>query len=103
MGDQRDNIPENVEQDRFENEDARVENLEQARAWNMDFTRSLRDLFAPLATNSHSCIVFPPTNGTHFDLKPYVIQLLTSFYALDNENPYGHVTKFKDMCATFKF
>ena len=103
MGDQRDNIPENVEESRFENEDARAENLEQARSWNVDFTTSLRDLFAPIVTNSHSCIVLPPTNATHFDLKPHVIQLLPSFHGLDNENPYSHVKKFKDMCATFKF
>ena len=32
MGDQRDNIPENVEQPVFENENARAENREQARA-----------------------------------------------------------------------
>jgi hypothetical protein len=92
-----------VEQPKFENEDARAENGEQVRAWNVDFTTSLRDLFAPIATNSHSCIVLPPTNATHFDLKPHVIQLLPFFHGLDNVNPYGHVKKFKDMCATFKF
>jgi hypothetical protein len=69
----------------------------------VDFTTSLRELFAPVATNSHSCIVLPPTNATHFDLKPHVIQLLPSFHGLDHENPYGHVKKFKDICATFKF
>jgi hypothetical protein len=83
MGDQRENIPVNVEQPRFENENARVENVEQVRAWHVDFTTSLQDLFAPVATSSHSCIVFPPTNATHFDLKPYVIQLLPSFHGLD--------------------
>jgi hypothetical protein len=69
----------------------------------VDYTRSLRDLFAPIATNSASCIVLPPTNATHFDLKPLVIQLLPSFHGLDHENPYNHVKKFKDICATFKF
>jgi hypothetical protein len=103
MGDQRDNIPENVEQPRFENEDERVENVEQVRAWHEDFTTSLRDLFAPIATSSHSCIVLPPTNATHFHLKPHVIQLLPSFNGLDYENLDGHVKKFKDICATFKF
>jgi hypothetical protein len=103
MGDQRENIPENVEQPIFENENARAENGEQARAWHVDFTTSLRELFAPVATSSHSCIVLPPTNATHFNLKPHVIQLLPSFHGLDNENPYGHVKKFKDICATFKF
>ena len=89
------NQSKNVVQPRFENEDARVENFEQARAWNVDFTTSLRELFAPIATNFHLCIVLPPTNATHFDLKPHVIQLLPSFHGLELENPYTHVKKFK--------
>ena len=103
MGVQRDNMAENVEQPIFENENAKVENREQARAWHVDFTTSLRELFAHVATSFHSCIVLPPTNATHFDLKPHVIQLLPSFHGLEHENPYGHVKKFKDICATFKF
>jgi hypothetical protein len=103
MGDQRDNILENMEQPRFENKDVRAENVEQVKAWHVDFTTSLRDLFAHIATSSHSCIVLPPTNATHFDLKPHVIHLLPCFHGLDNENPYGNVKKFKDVCATFKF
>jgi hypothetical protein len=75
---------------------------EQARAWNVDYTTSLRDLFAPIATNSHLCIVLPLTNATHFDLKPHIIQLLPSFHGLDLENPYSHMKKFKAICATFK-
>jgi hypothetical protein len=94
---------ENIEQLEFENRDARAGNDEQLRAWNMDFTTSLQELFALAGTSSHSCIVLPPTNATHFDLKPHVIQLLPLFHGLDHENPYGHVKKFKDMCATFKF
>jgi hypothetical protein len=76
---------------------------EQPRGENVDYTRSLSDLFALVATNSPSCIVLPPTNATHFDLKLHVIQLLPSFYGLDLENPHSHVKKFKDICATFKF
>ena len=94
---------ENVGQPRFENQDGRAKNVDQARAWNVDFTTSLRDLFTHIATSSHSCIVLPPTNASHFDLKPHVIQLLPSFHSLDLENPYSHVKKFTDMCATFKF
>jgi hypothetical protein len=56
---------------------------------------SLRELFAPVATSSHSCIVLPPTSATHYDLKPHVIRMLPSFYGLDHENPYSHVKKFK--------
>jgi hypothetical protein len=73
------------------------------RVENVDYSRSLRDLFAPIVTSSPSCIVLPPTNATHFDLKPHVIQLLHSFYGLDLGNPYSHVKKFKDIYATFKF
>jgi hypothetical protein len=69
----------------------------------VDYTRSLRDLFASVATNSPSCIVLPPTNATHFDLKPHIIQLLPLFHGLDLENPYSHVKKFKDISATLKF
>ena len=76
---------------------------ERQRGENVDHTRTLRDLFAPVATNSPSCIVLPPTNATHFDLNPHVIQLLPAFHGLDLENPYTHVKKFKDICTTFKF
>jgi hypothetical protein len=69
----------------------------------VDFTTSLQELFTPVATSSHSCIVLPPTNATHYDLKPHVIQLLPSFYGLDHENPYSHVKKFKNIYATTKF
>jgi hypothetical protein len=86
-----------------EYQDARQGNKEQRRAYEVDFTTSLRELFAPTAVSSHSCIVLPPTNVTHYDLKPHVIQMLPSFYGLDHENAYTHVTKFKNICATTKF
>jgi hypothetical protein len=70
---------------------------EQRRAYDVDFTTSLRELFAPIATSSHSCIVLPPTNATYYDLKPHVIQMLPSFHSLDHENPYSHVKKFKNI------
>jgi hypothetical protein len=47
--------------------------------------------------------VLPPTNATHYDLKPHVIQMLPSFYGLDHENPYSHVKKFRSITATTKF
>jgi hypothetical protein len=84
-------------------QDARAGNRKQRRAYDVDFTTSLWELFAPVATRSHSCIVLPPTNTTHYDLKPHVIQMLPSFYGLDYENPYSHVKKFKNICATTKF
>ena len=77
--------------------------MEQIGAYNVDFTTSLQELFAPVATSFHSCIVLPPTSTTHLDLKPHVIQLLPSFYGLDHENSYTHVKKFINICATTKF
>jgi hypothetical protein len=38
---------------------------ERHRGENVDHTRSLGDLFAPVATNSSSYIVLPPSNATH--------------------------------------
>jgi hypothetical protein len=84
-------------------QDAREGNREHRRAYDVDFTTSLRELFTPIAVSSHSCIVLPPTNATHYDLKPHVIQMLPSFYGLDHENSYSHVKKFKNICATTKF
>jgi hypothetical protein len=82
-----------------EHQDAREGNGEQRRAYDVDFTTLLRELFTPIAVSSHSCIVLPSTNVTHYDLKPHVIQMLPSFYRLDHENPYSHVKKFKNICA----
>ena len=65
MGDNERNAHQEENQ---EYQDVRVENVEQIQAYNVDFTTSLRELFALVATSSHSCIVFPPTNATHFDL-----------------------------------
>jgi hypothetical protein len=91
------------EEEQEDYRDARAGNGDQRRACNVDFTTSLRELFAPVATSSHSCIVLPPTNATHYDIKPHVIQLLPSFYSLDHDNPYSHLKKFKNFCATTKF
>ena len=74
MGDNERNARQEENQ---EYQDAREENVEQIRAYNMDFTTSLRELFTLVTTSSHLCIVLPPTNATHFDLKPHVIPTFT--------------------------
>jgi hypothetical protein len=100
MGDNQRN---EIDQEHKEYQDARDGNMEHRQAYDVDFTTSLRELFAPIATSSHSCIVLPSTNATHYDLKPHVIQMLSSFYGLEYENPYSHVKKFKNIFATTKF
>jgi hypothetical protein len=91
------------EEEQEDYQDAKAGNGEQRQAYDVDFTMSFRELFAPVTISSHSCIVLPPTNATHYDLKLHVIQMLPSFYDLDHENPYSHVKKFKNICATTKF
>jgi hypothetical protein len=78
-------------------QDARGGNGEHRRAYELDFTTSIWELFAPTAVSSHLCIVLPPTNATYYDLKPHVIQMLPCFYGLDHENPYSHVKKFRSI------
>jgi hypothetical protein len=96
--------PKNANQEeQKEYQDARAGNGEQRKAYDVDFTMSLQELFAPVATSFHSCIVLLSTNATHYDLKPHVIQMLPSFYSLDHENLYSHVKKFKNICANTKF
>ncbi|XP_059446551.1 uncharacterized protein LOC132178111 [Corylus avellana] len=73
------------------------------RIENGDPSRTLRELFAPITTNTPSCIVLSATNATHFDLKPNVIQVLPAFQGLENEDPYTHVKSFLEMCDTFRF
>jgi hypothetical protein len=92
----------NPREEHEEYQDARG-NGENRRAYELDFIMSLRELFAPTAVSSHLCKVLPPTNATHYDLKPHVIQMLPSFYGLDHENPYSHVKKFRSITATTKF
>jgi hypothetical protein len=98
-----DNLRNTNPEEHEEYQDARDGHVEQRQAYDVDFTMSLWELFALVVTSSHSCIVLPPTNATHFDLKPHVIQLLPSFYGLDHENPYAHVKKFRNICAITKF
>jgi hypothetical protein len=64
------------EEENEEFEDARAGNGEHRRMYELDFMTALHELFAPTAVSTHSCIVLPPTNATHYDLKPHVIQML---------------------------
>jgi hypothetical protein len=57
--------------------------------------RTLRDHMNPTRTSAPSYIVFLP-NASHFNFKPGIIQLLSSFHGLDLENPYLHLKEFED-------
>jgi hypothetical protein len=91
------------EEEHEEYQDARGGNGENRRGYELDFTMSLWELFAPTTVSSHLCIVIPPTNATHYDLKTHMIQMLPCFYGLEHENPYSHVKKFRSITAITKF
>jgi hypothetical protein len=63
--------------------------------------RSLRQLFAPDATSTPSCMVVPD-NATRFKLKPSSLNNLPCFRGSENEDPYDHVRTFKEVCDLIK-
>jgi hypothetical protein len=54
----------------------------------------------PTRTSAPSCIVFP-SDASHFNFKPGIIQLLPYFHGLDLENPYLHLREFEEVCKTY--
>jgi hypothetical protein len=62
--------------------------------------RTLRDHMNPTRTSAPSCIVFPP-DASHFNFKPCIIQLLSSFHGLGLENSYLHLREFEEVCNTY--
>ena len=62
----------------------------------------LLDHFTPGPYTSPSCIQHPEIAANHFEIKSSVIQMLTHFYGLNNEDPYRHLDDFLDVCSTVK-
>ena len=62
----------------------------------------LLDHFTPGPYTSPSCIQHPEIAAPHFEIKSSVIQMLTHFYGLNNEDPYRHLDDFLDVCSTVK-
>jgi hypothetical protein len=54
----------------------------------------------PTKTSARSCIVFPP-DASHFNFKPDIIQLLSTFHGLELENSYLHLREFEEVCNTY--
>ena len=52
-----DNVRNEHGEEHEEYQDARAGHMEKIRAYDMDFTTSLRELFALVATSSYSCIM----------------------------------------------
>lgn len=65
-------------------------------------TRQLREYFIPSVYTSPSCIRLPDVEATQYEIKSSIIQMLPSFYGLNNEDPYKHLDEFLEICSTFK-
>ena len=61
--------------------------------------RSMSDHMHPPRVSAPSCII-PPAEEVA--VKPYLVPLLPTFHGMENENPYNHIRKFEEVCATFK-
>ena len=65
--------------------------------------RPFKDYFSPLANLSTSCIRHPNVAARSFELKPNVLNCLSTFYGLENENSYNHLIDFHAVCQIFKY
>jgi len=76
-----------------------VEKYNQSLHNENNHVRTLRDHMNPTRTSAPSCII-SPTDASHFNFKPSIIQLLPTFHGLDIENPYLHLREFEEVCNT---
>ena len=65
-------------------------------------TTPLRDHFIPTHYAPTSCIQIPNVGASQYEIKSSVIQMLPSFYGLNNEDPYKHLDEFLEICSTVK-
>ena len=45
----------------------------------------------------------PNVAARSFELKPSVLNCLSTFYGLENQDPYNHLNDFHAVCQTFKY
>ena len=64
--------------------------------------KPIKEYFTPSTYTTASCIRIPNTNANHYNIKSSIIQLLPSFYALNNENSYKRLDEFLEVCSTMK-
>ena len=62
--------------------------------------QSLKDYLHLTRIATPSCIMFP-ANTPQIDFKPDMIQLIPTFYGLENENSYLDIREFEVVVVTF--
>ena len=65
--------------------------------------RSFKDYFSPLSNLTTSCISYPNVAARSFELKPSVLNFLSTFYGQENEDSYNHLNDLHAACQTFKY
>jgi len=65
--------------------------------------RAMSDYIAP-DLDEHNSINIPGVEANNFEIKPAIIQMVTSdqFGGSPMEDPNAHITKFLRICSTFK-
>ena len=64
--------------------------------------RPLKEHYTPSEYASPSCIQLPTVQATHYEIKPSTINLLPSFYGLNNGDPYNHIDDFLVVYSTVR-
>ncbi|XP_062166979.1 uncharacterized protein LOC133873272 [Alnus glutinosa] len=62
----------------------------------------LRNHYVPTTYTPSSSLQLPDITAAHYEIKPSIIQMLPSFYGLDNEDPYKHLDEFLETCLTMR-
>ena len=64
--------------------------------------RTLMDRIFPDRFSVPSCITLPAPTGNHFEIHSSHINTLLKFGNFNHDDPYIFLTKFEQVCATFK-
>ncbi|XP_044468620.1 uncharacterized protein LOC123198100 [Mangifera indica] len=71
---------------------------------NINNQRALRDYAIPTAHDGYSSVVRPAVGANNFEIKPSIVQMVqqNQFGGLENEDPHVHLSRFSQICDTFK-
>jgi hypothetical protein len=61
---------------------------------------ALQDHYIPPTYTTPSCLRLPEIMATHYEIKPSIIQTLSTFLGFTHENPYDFLSEFQTICST---
>ena len=73
---------------------------------NANGERVLQDYVVPSMNGSNSSIQRPPSAANNFEIKPAIIQIISTsiqFSGLATDDPNTNITNFLEICDTFKY